>query len=82
MLYISLQVAGGITSYLIILIQFNLAAQQAKDAASSHGSNDPSQISNGADNSSEDVSDYSTALTTLMTSTASTIMTASSSALN
>lgn len=28
-------VSGGITSYLIILIQFNLAAQQAKDAIQS-----------------------------------------------
>lgn len=35
MLYCSfyLQISGGITSYLIILIQFNLAAQQAKEAS-------------------------------------------------
>ncbi|TDG53143.1 hypothetical protein AWZ03_000686 [Drosophila navojoa] len=31
-------VSGGITSYLIILIQFNLAAQQAKDAINSFNS--------------------------------------------
>ncbi|XP_075161879.1 gustatory receptor 66a [Haematobia irritans] len=38
-------VAGGITSYLIILIQFNLAAQQAKDAVSSYSASGTSEIS-------------------------------------
>ncbi|XP_061389581.1 gustatory receptor for bitter taste 66a [Musca vetustissima] len=71
-------VAGGITSYLIILIQFNLAAQQAKDAAGSHNTNDPSQLSDGTENSSETGNDYSTSLTTLLTPTSTAIFTSSS----
>ncbi|XP_073837010.1 gustatory receptor 66a [Musca autumnalis] len=70
-------VAGGITSYLIILIQFNLAAQQAKDAGNSQNTNDPSQIAERANNSSEN-ENYTTTMTTM----AAAIMTTNSPTLN
>uniref|UniRef100_A0A1I8PRC4 Gustatory receptor n=1 Tax=Stomoxys calcitrans TaxID=35570 RepID=A0A1I8PRC4_STOCA len=61
-------VAGGITSYLIILIQFNLAAQQAKDAVSSYSASGTSEVS------PTDITENTTSLTTLITSTMTTMM--------
>lgn len=61
-------VSGGITSYLIILIQFNLAAQQAKEAIQTFNSlNDTAGLVGAAtdmDNISSTLRDF---VTTTMT---------------
>ncbi|KAI8123450.1 putative gustatory receptor 66a, partial [Lucilia cuprina] len=63
-------ISGGITSYLIILIQFNLAAQQAKEAMNSISS------TRALDNDSEEQQMNSTSsLTTFITSTITSAMT-------
>ncbi|XP_065360113.1 gustatory receptor for bitter taste 66a [Calliphora vicina] len=62
-------ISGGITSYLIILIQFNLAAQQAKEAMNSYSSNRTSDMD------SEEEPDTTTSLTSLISSTITTALT-------
>ncbi|XP_030572342.1 gustatory receptor for bitter taste 66a [Drosophila novamexicana] len=62
-------VSGGITSYLIILIQFNLAAQQAKDAIQSFNSfNDTAGLVGAATEFGNESSTlYDLVTTTMMT---------------
>ncbi|KAM7355565.1 gustatory receptor 66a [Cochliomyia hominivorax] len=65
-------ISGGITSYLIILIQFNLAAQQAKDAMGGLNSNN-----HQSEPDSEELlqGDNVTSLTGLISSTITSVMT-------